>query len=128
VGSLDAIRTTVEKRARGGAQIIELTWIGYQGQIYQVTGVMRKQRASEYLPLVRACAESFRPLTSAQRRAITQERLRIARAREDESLAALAERKGTAWEPERVAVANALEAGATLDAGALVKVSITEPY
>lgn len=128
IGSLDAIRTGVEKRGRGGTQTIELTWIGYQGQIYQVTGVMLKRRAAEYQPLVRAWAESFRPLTSAQRRSITQDRLRIARAREGESLVALADRMGTPWEPERVAVANALQEGATLDAGALVKVSIAEPY
>ena len=52
----------------------------------------------------------------------------MVRANAGESLAALASRSGNVWQIEQAALANGVEAGATLAAGQRIKLAIERPY
>jgi len=71
---------------------------------------------------------SFRPLTASERRAIRETRLRITRARHDETIGDVVRRAGSAWTAAEAAVANEVSPGDPLEGGRLVKVAMTEPY
>ncbi len=124
VSGLPALRWTTRSRGHG----VDLTWIAHGGRVYRVAGVAPETRFEAALPQLRAVAESFRPLRPDDARRIRALRLRIRRARGGEALPALLERSGSAWPPAQVAVANALEEGARLREGQLVKVAVSEPY
>ncbi len=106
---------------------LELTWIALAGRVYRVAGV-RDARAPVHDAALHTAAQSFRALSAADRAAIVEQRLALERARGGEDAAALVARTKSAWSAEQVAVANALEAGAPLEAGKLVKIAVELRY
>jgi len=82
----------------------------------------------QYGPLFSEIAQSFRPLAAAEREGIQVTRLRVIRARGDETLTQLIRRTGSAWTPQEAAIANNLKSETRLKDGQLVKVALREPY
>jgi predicted Zn-dependent protease len=71
---------------------------------------------------------SFRPLRRDEREKIREMRMRIAVAREGESLSDLSKRTANRWDIQYTAVVNDLFTDDTLEAGQLVKIAIAEDY
>jgi predicted Zn-dependent protease len=71
---------------------------------------------------------SLRDLEDHERAKIRENRLRIAVAREGESLAQLSERTSNRWDIQQTAVMNDLFADGVLDPGQLVKIAVSEDY
>jgi predicted Zn-dependent protease len=72
-------------------------------------------------------AHTLRPITESERRMVTGKRLRIVAAHRGERLENLGARSGNAWSPVYTALANGLDAEATLSEGQLVKIARVEP-
>ncbi len=127
VGGWRAYRAAAVAQVQGGSAELDLTWIAHPAATFRLTGVTaRGSRAN--LQRFLTTARSFRPLTRSERAAMTEQRLRVVTARRGESLAALSRRTGNRWSLEQTAVANGLDAGATLASGTPVKVAVEVPY
>src|SRR5438876_307124 len=100
----------------------------YAGHVDRVNGIAPGGRAEEFRAAWRETAASFRPLTTSERRAIRETRLRIARTRHGETIGDVVRRAGSAWSAEEAAVANEVAPGDVLAGGRPVKVGVTEPY
>ena len=129
IGGLPAVRTTAQGRTRDGPLALELTWIAHAGHIYRVTGATSPARSARFQTAFRDTAESFRPITAAERAGVRESRLRLVAARDGETLAPLLARAGAAqWDLQMTAVANGLEATTPLRPGQPIKVVRAEPY
>jgi predicted Zn-dependent protease len=107
---------------------IDLIWIAYRGQIYQVAGVAPVERSDAFRGLFVTTAQSFRPLSADERAGLTERRIRLVRAQADETLDSLAARSHSDWTKDEIAVANGLSIDQRLKKDMLVKVSIEGPY
>jgi predicted Zn-dependent protease len=125
INGLPAARTQLDAEGKVG---LDLTWIAHGGVIYQIAGLAPKSRFASVQTLFTTVAQSFRPLTPAERAGVTELRIRLVKARAGETLDALALRTKSAWTKDAVAVANGLAAGASLSEGQLIKVAVAEPY
>ncbi len=125
IGGLPAAHARLQ--ADGGV-LLDLTWIAHDGVVYQVAGLAPAKHFDRVQPAFSAVAQSFRPLTDAERAGITEKRIRLVTARAGESVESLKTRTGSAWNEQEIAVANALAVGASLAEGHLLKVAMTEPY
>jgi predicted Zn-dependent protease len=125
INGLPAARTQLEAEGKVG---LDLTWIAHGGVVYQIAGLAPKQRFSSVQALFTTVAQSFRPLTAAERADVKELRIRLVKARGGETLEALALRTKSAWTKDAIAVANGLAAGASLSEGQLIKVAVAEPY
>ncbi len=128
VGNLPAARLRLETRTKQGPTVVELTWIAYRGMVYQIVGASPKDKYEGYHPLFDSVVKSFRPLTASERASIQITKLRVAPARDGETLEQLVSRTGSAYTVEEIAVANGIEATGTLKEGQLVKIAKKEPY
>ena len=128
INGLRAVRATAQAQSPRGSAILDLTWVAHGGLIYHLAGIYPSGGPAAYPRLVEESALSFRPLTAADRAQIREARMRIVQAREGERLEDLVRRTRSVWSPAETAVANALPAGARLEAGQLVKVAILQPY
>jgi predicted Zn-dependent protease len=133
VARLDSLEINGLRAVRGQAVVdrsvtLDLTWIAYRDDVYLLAGVVPRGYNDGHRTLFGKTGQSFRPITSAERERITARRLRLREAEAGESLEAFGRRVGNVWSPEETAVANGLAHGATLSAGQLLKVAITEPY
>ncbi len=128
VNGLPAARIAGIFRTSGDTIALEFTWIAHGGQVFRVTGGSKPSRFDAVRPTLETATGTFRPLTAADRAGITEERLRIVRARGGETVAALAARTKSVWKPERIAAANDLALDTPLEAGLAVKVAMTERY
>jgi len=128
IAGLPAVHAAAVIDSRRGPLALDLTWIAYAGRVYRVTGIAPGGRAEEFRAAWRETAASFRPLTTSERRAIRETRLRIARARHGETIGDVVRRAGSAWSAEEAAVANEVAPGDVLAGGRPVKVAMTEPY
>jgi predicted Zn-dependent protease len=128
IGGLPAHRALAEVQGSGGPRVLELTWIAHPRATFRLLGLSTSQRFAEYAGAFRAAARSFRRLDEEERRGITELRLRVARAREGESPAALSRRTGNAWSPEETSVANGLPLDRRLHGGEVVKIAVEVPY
>jgi len=124
VSGLRAART----RTSGSGKVTEITLIEYEKTVYGVVGQSADSVASQYAPVFRATAGSFRPLHASERKSIREVRLRVRTARANETPADLAKRTGSSWKAERVAVANGVETADRFAAGWPVKVPLPQPY
>jgi predicted Zn-dependent protease len=125
INGLPAAETHLNANAKTG---IDLIWIAYRGQIYQLAGVAPVERSEAFRGLFVATARSFRPLSADDLAGLTETRIRLVRAHTDETLDALAGRSHSAWTKDEIAVANGLSVDQRLKKDLLVKVSIAEPY
>lgn len=129
VNGLDAAKSQAEIAGPDGEiQKMELTWIAYGGLIYQVMGVAEAERFDAVSELMRKSAHSFRPLTAEELSGILVAQLDVVEGRDGESIGALADRVGSPWTVEAIAVVNRRPVSAPLDAGELVKVGVQKSY
>jgi predicted Zn-dependent protease len=106
----------------------DLTWVALDGYVFQLAGVGPKNAWKTLGPVIEASAKSFHRMTPAERKEVFEDRVRIAKALEGETIEALAERTESRWEPKQIAIANGLQDDAILEAGQLLKITKREPY
>jgi predicted Zn-dependent protease len=99
-------------------------WVVLKGTVYQMIGI----GPESHRPLVKAVADSLRPLTDAERASITERRLRVVTAKGGEGLAALSKRANGALELPVLAAMNGISEGATFRGGEFVKVAVRTPH
>jgi predicted Zn-dependent protease len=128
VGELPAARIQTETRTKQGPAIVEITWIAHKGLVYQIAGVLPKEQFDQTPTLLRSTIQSFRPMTASEHASITITKLRIAMAKDGETLLELLSRTGSTWNIEQAAVANSLQTNSRLQAAQLVKIARREPY
>jgi predicted Zn-dependent protease len=111
-----------------GEAAAHVTWIAYRGNIYRITGLSAPAQFRNYQALFERTAQTFRPLTPAERGLFKRRVLELAVAQDGETLEALGRRTGNAWGIEQTAVANGLRPGDTLRGGMRVKIAAEKPY
>ncbi len=128
IGKLDAYR--IEGRGSSGGTTLggQLTWIAHGGRVYRLTAIARAGEGRDYIGRARNTARSFRPLTAQERASIRERRLRLATAREGETLDELTRRSGSDADLTLLAVANDVTSTGRLPAGRLLKIVVPEPY
>ncbi|MHC4770063.1 MAG: hypothetical protein ACYTEI_15350, partial [Planctomycetota bacterium] len=127
IGDLPGYGVTARLGRGRDAVDLELIWISYEERLYQLIGLTAAGQ-DEDLQAIRATAQSFRPLTEAERESIPVLRLRLVEARAGESLAQLGLRSGNAWSARETSVMNGIPAGELLDGGRVVKIAVIEPF
>jgi predicted Zn-dependent protease len=125
INGLPAAHTHLEAEGKVG---IDLTWIAHGGLIFQVTGLAPTKRFSTLEPIFVSSAESFRPLSSAERTGIREKRIRLVRAQAGETIETIGARSNSAWRKEEIAVANNLSVEDHLKEGRLLKIAVAELY
>ncbi len=128
IAGMPAFRAVGVAETEEGVRDVDLTWVAYAGRIYRFTGVSPTSRIRGYQGIFRQVARSMRPLREEERASIREKRLRIARAREGESLAELSERVKNAWSLQQTAVANGLNIDSRLEEGQLLKIAVENVY
>ncbi|MGH7390219.1 MAG: M48 family metalloprotease [Candidatus Rokuibacteriota bacterium] len=128
VNGLRAARARVQARGERRRLGVELAWIAYRGRIFQVTGVTPLERAEALRPAFEGVVRTFRPMQPAERERILEQRLRVARTKAGETVAALVARTGSRWTAEMVAVANQLGLDNRLAANQPIKIVVAERY
>ena len=128
VNGFPAVHATARARTRDGQVALDLTWIAYADHIYRVTGATPPSGAEAMRSVFRATADSFRPLTAAERASIRELRLDVVAARPHETLASLLARTNSAWSAEVAAIANGLEPAAVLRGGEPIKIAVARAY
>jgi len=125
INGLPAARTELHA---DGKVMIDLTWIVYEGLVFQIAGLTESKRFDALKPAFDKVANSFRPLTASERSGITETRIRLVAGRGGESIGELKQRTGSAWSVEEIAVANGLNLSDKIHEGQLLKVAKTEAY
>jgi predicted Zn-dependent protease len=128
IGGEPAHRAWSVLETADGTVGLDLTWIAHPAAIFRIAGLSPPSRFAGYEPAFVRTAASFRRLSESERASIRELRLRIARARAGEQLAALSRRTGNAWSPEETAAANGLPLGVPLSEGDPVKIALEVPY
>ncbi len=128
IGGFPAYRARAELQTQQGPAVADLTWIAHPRAMFRLLGLSPSGRFGDYAGIFRDAARSFRPLAHRERDGITELRLRVAKAREGESLAALSRRTGNAWSLEETAIANDLPIERRLRGGEPVKIAVEVPY
>lgn len=106
-----------------------LTWIALDDTVYRVACVAETAQWPRYQRACESTAASFRRLSEGDRAQIREERLRVVAAQPGEPLSGVLGRAGSSWNPERVAIANALAGPASVvPAGFGVKIAVSRPY
>jgi predicted Zn-dependent protease len=124
IGGLPAAQTRIEDSKAS----ILVTWIAHGGLIYQVAGLAPTRRFNSAEPTFHEVTGSFRSLSSDERAAVREHRIRLVKARGGENVRALATRTNSVWSPEQTAVANNLTDYQELREGQVVKIVVAEPY
>jgi predicted Zn-dependent protease len=128
VGGLPAARLVFQAKTKHGVMGVDLNWIAYQGVIYQIAGLSPEKKFKTFEPIFRQTVNSFRPLTRTERSNFTITRLRLARARQGESLQSFISRTDCVWTDEQVAAANGIQTNTVLKDGQLLKITKRERY
>ncbi len=103
---------------------IQLYWIRTDTVMLNIMGMGYAAFSTE----LSNTATSTRPLTTEEKNSITALRIRLVEARDNESLEALSERSGNAWDLETTALMNRIPGDGPLPDGTLVKVALEEAY
>ena len=109
-------------------QIMDITLIEYNGDVYAVTGQAGGDGAAQYIKSFDVTARSFRALRSSERKSLKESRLRVRTARSGEKPDGIVERTGSTSSPEALAVSNGIEVDTVLREGQLLKVAIPQVY
>ncbi|HEY5932064.1 MAG TPA: M48 family metalloprotease [Nitrospira sp.] len=107
---------------------VDVTWIAHGGMVYQIAAFAPTREFQDVEPVFRQVAQSFRPLSAKERAAISEDRIRLVKARQGESVRTIAARSNTVWKPEQVAVANNVTDYEPLREGHVIKIAVSEPY
>jgi predicted Zn-dependent protease len=114
-------------RFQGQVRVV-MTWLCRDDSVYRFTGAAPSTSFDTYKGTLWNVPRSFRPLRPEEREKIREMRLRIAVAREGESLSDLSKRTANRWDIQYTAVVNDLFTDHALDSGQLVKIAIAEDY
>lgn len=107
---------------------VDMTWIAHGGMVYLIAAFAPTREFQDVEPVFRQTTQSFRPLSAEERATITEDRIRLVKARQGENVRAIAARSNTVWKPEQVAVANNLTDYEPLREGHVIKLAVSEPY
>lgn len=124
VNGLPALRGIGKRRDA----TMDVTWIRYGDLIYRITGAAAPEKFASMRTVFAGIAESFGPLTAAERREVKDARLRVVEARAGEKLDALIDRSASTWKAEMALLANGMVASGDLAPGDLLKLPIPELY
>jgi predicted Zn-dependent protease len=122
LGDSPAYQAAYVERTGGTLIYLDLLWVTLSAKTYRLVALAPEQHQQT----VRSAAISLRPLTEAESASVTGKRLRIVVAHKGERLEDLAARSGDTWPPAYTALANGLDANATLSEGQLVKIARLE--
>jgi len=125
IGGLPAAHTQIEA---DGRVKLDITWIAHGGLIYQVVGIAPTKQFETLQAVFHSVAQSFRTLTASERANIKEKRIRLVKAREGETIEAVATRVHSAWKIEEVAVVNGLVSTESLREGQVLKIAVEEHY
>ena len=125
IGGLPAAHTQIEA---DGRVKLDITWIAHGGLIYQVVGIAPTKQFETLQAVFHSVAHSFRTLTASERANIKEKRIRLVKAREGETIEAVATRVHSAWKIEEVAVVNGLVSTENLREGQVLKIAVEERY
>lgn len=114
--------------ADGEERMVEFTWIAHDDLVYQIMGEATVGRFEELELLMRASAHSFRALREEELDRIVVARLDVVAGQEGETIAELAERVGTPWTVDEIAVVNRRPTSSPLGDGELLKVKMWKRY
>jgi predicted Zn-dependent protease len=128
IGDLDAFRVRAVANTPYGPANSEITWIAHRGRVYRLTAGAPRTSFLKYEGTFRSFARSFREIQDEERAKVEELRLRVAVAKQSETLAELSRRTENQWSLNQTAVANGLVIGQALEEGQLVKVASREPY
>lgn len=128
INGLPAVQFSGKAKTREGVMGVLFTWIGHQGNVYQITGLSPDKSFAAYQGVFVETVNSFRALSREDRSKIKETRLRIVKARDGETLEELERRVNSEWLPVKIAVANGLPEKGRLKGGQLIKVAILQPY
>jgi predicted Zn-dependent protease len=121
-------RPAAQLEVVSGGEVAQLTWLSAAKRVYRIAGVYPIADAKSRRRELAAVVESLRALSAKDRARVKGARLRVREAAAGESVAALVARNASAWSAAEVAVANDVAEGATLAAGARLKVAIEERF
>jgi predicted Zn-dependent protease len=124
IAGLPAAHATFEKKRHR----VDLTWIQHRKDVYQIAAVAPSAQYPGLQESFARSARSFRDARKDEIEKIRDRRLRIATVRPDEKLPRLLERVDSTWNAPTASVANAIEDGAGIETGRLIKYSRKEPY
>ncbi|HEX5066032.1 MAG TPA: M48 family metalloprotease [Myxococcota bacterium] len=127
IGAIDAWRVDASAAGAGGSVRALLTFIPFDRSTWRIMGVSPSVFARRYEGAMLATARSFRPLT-AEEREVPVTRLRFAKARAGETIAAFSERTGNTWTVNETAIYNGIFVDHRFEGGELVKFSRNETY
>ena len=128
LGDLDAYRIEASAQMSHMRVNTQLTWIAYNGRIYQLNAAAPSGVGTNFIGLANNTARSFRPLTAEERNSFKILRLRLVPAQGGESIAALSERSGNALPIPWTAIINGQGSSQPLAQGQVVKIARAEPY
>lgn len=103
---------------------VQLYWIKTEQVMLNIMGM----GYTKYSPALESTAMSIRPLTEDEKGSISAVRIRLEKARDNESLQALSERSGNVWDVETTALMNGLDKDIQFKENTLVKIAKKEPY
>jgi predicted Zn-dependent protease len=124
IGGFPARRISLEQQENGTIVHLQVTWLLHRGVVYRIIGI----GTTSTIATVRAAAESFRDLRTAERESIKVMRLRIVEVRSGERIADVSGRTGNQWDAKTTAVMNGIDENAPLRAGQRIKVAAMEAY
>jgi len=123
LGSFPAFLATYLDRSGRTSVYLHFLWVTMAERTYQLIGLAPEQHRET----LKDAALTLRPMTEAERAAVTGKRLRIVAAHRGERLEDLGARSRNAWSPAYTALANGLDVEAMLSEGQLVKITRVEP-
>lgn len=107
---------------------VDMTWIAHGGMVYLIAAFAPTKDFQGAEQVFQRVTQSFRPLSAEERAAITEDRIRLVKARQGENVRSIAARSSTVWKPEQVAVVNNLTDYEPLPEGHVIKIAVSEPY
>ena len=128
LGDLRAYRIEAVGASRAGRMAGQITWIAFEGLIFQITGLAPARVADRYEGRLRSVARSFRAITEGERDAVEIVRLRLVRAQGGETLGEFLPDTENSIPASLAAVANGMVLDETLAAGQVVKIGVAERY
>jgi len=102
---------------------MHFVWASMGGTTYHLVAI----GLEKHQDALRNAALSLRPLSTAERQAITGKRLRTATAKDGETLTQFSARTRNAWSEAYTAIANGLDPKKPLTEGRLLKIAVEEP-
>ena len=128
LGGLSGIRFRTNMKTRQGKMTIDATYFAVEGMILEVAGIAPREDFSSWSAILDAAIDAIHPPTPDEIASLREDRLRITTATAGETLDQIAERSGSDWPPDRLAVMNGVEEDTSLSQGFGIKIMREERY